>query len=121
MDRIRGLNPLLVIGIVAFGRELLVLCPVKLGEGRILGFHNRRRHPWPRSKPCSASEPGINPRPTNRYVVRPIFLSRPRRADTYWGLLKLPDKQKLAGDWGGDSRRSGLIDFSDFTVKREVP
>ena len=54
-------------------------------------------------------------------MVRPIFLSRPRRADTYWGLLKLPDKQKLAGDWGGDSRRSGLIDFSDFTVKREVP
>ena len=38
-------------------------------------------YPWPRSKPCSASEPGINPRTTNRYAVRPTFLSRPRRAD----------------------------------------
>ena len=46
----------------------------------------------------------------------------PRKAPfERWLLLNDRISKKLAGDWGGDSRRSGLIDFSDFTVKREVP
>jgi transposase-like protein len=43
--------------------------------------HNRRRLPKAAFQPYLASEPSINPRPTNRYEVRPTFLSRPWRAN----------------------------------------
>src|SRR5271157_490300 len=52
-------------------------------------------NPWPRSRPCSASEPGANLHPTLRSAVLRIFpLLRRGPTPSYWGLLKQPDKQK---------------------------
>ena len=50
-------------------------------------------YPWPRSKPCSVSAPGVSPRTITRYEVPPIFRSPDHKC---WGLLKQPYKQKVA-------------------------
>jgi transposase-like protein len=57
--------------------------------------HNRRRLPWQRSRPSSASAPATSPHPTAGYVEPPTSLTRAPRGDTIpCGLLKQPYKQK---------------------------
>ena len=75
-------------------------------------------YPWPPSRHCSVSEPGVNPRPITRSGVPPIFRSRTSR---YWGLLKQPYKQESAKSvWliragaGGDFRCGRTIDARLF-------
>src|SRR5258708_11168180 len=60
--------------------------------------HNRRRQPMgPRSRPCSALEPGANLQLINKYAAPWTFpLVRRRPTPRYCVLLKQPDKQKLA-------------------------
>jgi hypothetical protein len=51
-------------------------------SGRIrLSPQSSGEYRWPRSRHCLVSELGINPRPTNRYVVRATFPSSLRKAD----------------------------------------
>ncbi len=54
-------------------------------------------NPWPRSRPCSALEPGANLQLINKYAAPWTFpLVRQRPTPSYCVLLKQPDKQKLA-------------------------
>src|SRR6516225_612776 len=53
-------------------------------------------NPWPRFKPCSASGPDGSPRHTSTYEAAQIFQRPPAKNTIYRGLLKQPDKQKLA-------------------------
>src|SRR5437773_2443206 len=50
-------------------------------------------YPWPPSRHCSVSEPGVSPRPITRSGVPPILRGQTPR---YWGLLKQPYKQEMA-------------------------
>src|SRR5208283_422001 len=54
-------------------------------------------NPWPRFRPCSASEPGANLHPMSRSAA-PLTFPLVRRCLTpsYCVLLKQPDKQKSA-------------------------
>src|SRR5262249_54915213 len=71
-------------------------------------------YPWLHSKRCSVSEPGISPRHMSRYVALPTSLSE---ADpTYWGLLKQPDKQKLARPVAEINGQQVAVRRSDFNT-----
>jgi hypothetical protein len=54
---------------------------------------------WPRSRPCSAVPPDVNPHPISGFVAQRTSRNPPNVNTTYCGLLKQPDKYKSANEF----------------------
>src|SRR5208283_881357 len=64
---------------------------------------------WPRSRPCSALPPHVNPRPISGFVAQRTSRSPPMVNTTYCGVLKQPDKHKAIRDDGVAGYRQVVI------------